>query len=386
MPVSLPILVGVTGTNGKTSVTTMLASLLTGMGVPAAAIGQRVETPQGLRSRDEVPSGVMGLPSYIKWLSETHGLKVIAIEAYSAALAKGLHDHVEYDAIAFTNITEDHINVHGNMQAYKAAKNILFSRLKPKGLAVYDKDATGLEHISQQATRHAVSLYDVSRPSPNELELSLDLPFNLPFQQQNCKLAIRLAKHLLSNTDSNLLGFEKPINIASEEFQAALQQQIMQLHSPPGRYERWLMPNGVIAVIDFAHNPGGIQTVIQQTRDNAEAGAKLGFLLSSKGGWGETKRGLMADAASLADYVVVSDDDPRSEDPALIRAQLALPHDYIEVVPRANAIYHLITSLKNGDTAIIAGRGADSRWDGPFGRLAYNDVDVVKQLGGQRLT
>ncbi|MFC4700626.1 Mur ligase family protein [Glaciecola siphonariae] len=365
---SLPLIVGVTGTNGKTSVTTMLASLLNKLGIPAAAIGQRVETPEGVRDRCEVPSGVKGLPTYIAWLTQKYNLKVIAIEVYSAALAKGLHRLVRYDAVAFTNITEDHMNVHGNFDAYVKAKLRIFSHLAPNGIIVFDSSEEGLLPVQSQC--HDLGLEYVI---PEEHAT----PFDLSYQQQNCRLALSLAEQLLHANSE--LASNKVIS------QAHLLEKAMELRSPPGRYEKWRMPNGVIAVVDFAHNPGGITAVINSTRTAFKNNEKVGFLLSSKGGWGEQKRRSMAKAASSADLVIVSDDDPRKEDPAIIRLQLSHAHGYEECSPRSHAIHTLCAAMKKGDVAIIAGRGADQHWQSIVGRYPYSDVHVLQQLGGVKI-
>ena len=363
-----PILIGVTGTNGKTSVTTMVAALLRSLDIPAAAIGQRIETPQGVRDRAEVPCGVDGLPSYINFLSAEQGVRVIAIEVYSAALAKGLHNSLCYDVIGFTNITEDHLNVHGNMQAYINAKLHVFNLVKQEGILVFDPYSEGLLRVQQFLT---------TQPHHHLIPKKCETPFALRFQQENCYMAVTIVRHvinLLRKQDNNIQIDEK--SIASK---------IMALGSPPGRYEQWLLPNGVLAIVDFAHNPGGIRTVIDNTRARLQTEHRIGFLLSSKGGWGATKRESMAHAASFADLVVVSDDDPRKEDPALIRAQLSYAYNYKEVLPRSRAIHFLCSTLQSKDIAIIAGRGADTRWEGPVGRYAYSDVEVIKKLGGKRI-
>jgi UDP-N-acetylmuramoyl-L-alanyl-D-glutamate--2,6-diaminopimelate ligase len=366
---SLPIIVGVTGTNGKTSVTTMLASLLNKFGIPAAAIGQRIETPNGVRDRSEVPAGVKGLPSYIAWLTQKYSLKVITIEVYSAALAKGLHQLVTYDAVAFTNITEDHINVHGDYDAYVQAKLRIFSHLAPHGIVILDPNESGLQPVCSRCKDLG---HEYITPKKHAT------PFELSYQEQNCRLALSLAEQLLQTSLRNV-----PTDHISQE---QLLEKVMQLDSPPGRYEKWRMPNGVIAVIDFAHNPGGIKTVISNTRNAFKNNERVGFLLSSKGGWGEQKRTSMANAASSADFVIVSDDDPRQEDPAIIRSQLAHMHGYQECSPRSHAIHTLCAAMKKGDVAIIAGRGADQRWESLVGRYPYSDVHVLQQLGGKKIT
>lgn len=364
---SPPILIGVTGTNGKTSVTTMLASLLRQLGIPAAAIGQRIETPEGVRDRSEVPPGDEGLPAYINYLCAEQGVKVIAIEVYSAALAKGLHNRLRYDGIAFTNITEDHLNVHGNMQAYIDAKLHLFNLVEQDACLVFDPDSDGLLPVQQAS---------VNRSFKHLIPEPCETPFLLQFQQGNCYMAVTLAKEVIK-----LLNARRDIRQITD---ASIAAKTMQLVSPPGRYEQWLLPNGVLVIVDFAHNPGGIRAVIDHTRAMLKENHKLAFLLSSKGGWGATKREAMADAAANADLVVVSDDDPRKEDPAVIRAQLAHAHNYKEIAPRNRAIYFLSTVLQKGDVAIIAGRGADTRWEGPVGRHFYSDIDVLNQLGAKR--
>ncbi|MGB3727454.1 MAG: Mur ligase family protein, partial [Glaciecola sp.] len=344
----------------------MLAALLTSLGVPSAAIGQRIETPKGIYSRDDVPSGEYGLLQYVRHLANQQPLQVVAIEVYSAALAKGLHHLVNYDYIAFTNITDDHLNVHGSMQAYEQAKARLLNRLCEKGNMFVHPNPIGLTGILEQAGNQGIKVNQVK---------PCQTPFTLLFQQQNCALAKALAQHILKlPTFAHLPAISE----------ALLHSKVMKLYSPPGRCERWELPNGVTVFIDFAHNSGGITTVIEHAKASLPVQAKVGFLLSSKGGWGRDKRMLMANAAAAADIVIVTDDDPRTEDPAVIRMQLAYTHRYSQITPRSHAISTLCARLQAGDIAIIAGRGADDRWQDAAGRFRYNDIDVIKAMGGQK--
>lgn len=355
-----PLLIGITGTNGKTSVTTMIAQLLNRHGIRAAAIGQRIETPEGVRSRKAVSAGPYGLKNYISQLFSEENIQVFAIEVYSAALAKGLHDSLQYDVAAFTNITHDHYSVHGDAASYLAAKLRLLNRLTRQARLYLDPEAKGLDTIIQQLNDRKLEY-----TMPDEWQSQLPAAFI----RNNANLAATIAADVMAGLT---------VRPARRSIQAAVNGITL----PPGRFERWRLPNQSIVIIDFAHNPDGLLTIIEAAREITDGNGRVFLLLSSKGDWGQIKRQAMADSAATADYVVVTDDDPRHEDPAVIRTQLARRHRYEQITPRSKAIHYLCQKAGKDDVVIVAGRGADDQWDGPWRRTFYNDQAVIKQMKG----
>lgn len=349
-----PLLVAVTGTNGKTSTTSMLAQLVRAQGHKAVAVGQRVELGARTLSRNVVPRSSR---SFAAWLQAfaADGFALVAVEAYSAAIARGAHDHVPFDAFAFTNFAPDHQSVHTNDTAYFAAKMRLFETHEPKRAVLIPRGAAGHARITRalQARGWMARWTD---PAPQA-------PFPDAFMAQNAGLALGLA---------DALGFGQ-----------ATSETMMTLQAPPGRMMRYDLPNGARAVVDFAHNGHGLRAALSSLR--AQTQGRLVLILSSKGGWGAEKRRDLAEAArACADHVIVTDDDPRHEDPAVIRAQLCRHLPGAEVIPaRAQAIRRTIAALVQDDTVLIAGRGSDPATVTMMCRHAYNDTQVVEALGGR---
>lgn len=339
-------LIGVTGTNGKSSVVTFTRQLLERVGIRAASVGQRIEVGEEVRPHSEVGRGKGALVRYFDQLAQA-GTEVIITEVYSAALARGAHHGLSYDLGAFTNLTSDHLNVHGSFAAYCQAKLKFFDCLRP-GATVVLPELDNLALVEQVATERGLPLV-----KPDEV----DLCFTDDFMQENARMALTLAGQICPEV--------RTVDPTG-------------LQLPPGRmtrYDYW----GATLVIDFAHNEDGLRRALQSLRKKHQ---RVHLILSSKGGWGQRKREQLGKIAlELADTVTVTDDDPRTEDPALIRAQLKVDASFREVPPRARAIASAAARLRSGDALLIAGRGADDGWVGAYGRRYYSDVDVVERLG-----
>lgn len=146
------------------------------------------------------------------------------------------------------------------------------------------------------------------------------------------------------------------------------------------RWKKPQLPDRRTAIIDFAHNNHGLTRALRDARCELSAGGKLKLMLSSKGHWGREKRISLGEAARDADLVYVTDDDPRAEDPATIRAQLAsvIP-DAKVMAGRPRCLAHLLSRMKEKDILLVAGRGADDQFQTATGRRSYSDVDLLRE-------
>lgn len=348
----LPYLIGVTGTNGKTSVTSFTSQLLRTCGIPAAAVGQRVEAPSGVRSRCEVGRGSDAIVQHAARLCRD-GVAVAAYEVYSAAVARGAHRGVPYDAVAFTNLTPDHICVHGSWASYREAKLSFLQDLSPGTPAVLDPLEPGMRAVAQAARDAGLAL----TPPASEMEVP---PFSEAFMHHNSRMAWSLAR-LAGASETKLHGAVRKLTL------------------PPGRMVRRCLPNGALVVVDFAHNEGGLRAALEALLQ--ETAGRVILVFGSKGGWGASKRAALATvAAALADLVVVTDDDPRTEDPAIIRAQLCHDRNFFQVPSRPRGIAMACRVAGRDDTVLVAGRGEDPYTVEAFGRRSCNDLAVVESI------
>jgi len=356
----------VTGTNGKTSVAAFTRQIWARLGHRAAALGTL-----GLVAPDRPPQPTLTTPDPVALhalLAElaTDGVDHLAMEASSHGLDQYRLDGVVLTAAGFTNLTRDHLDYHVTMEAYFAAKVRLFERILPRhGCAVLNADSGAypfLEAVCRRRDQRVISFgtgaADLAlrerRPSATGQELSLSvfgatellhLPLAGAFQALNALCALGLV----------IGGGAEPRHALS---------QLERLEGVRGRLEHAAVtPSGAPIYVDYAHTPDALETVLQALRPHADA--RLVVVVGCGGDRDPGKRPLMGEiAARLADRVVVTDDNPRSEDPAAIRnavlagcARAASDAEIAEIGDRADAIAETVWSLEPGDLLVVAGKG-----------------------------
>jgi UDP-N-acetylmuramoyl-L-alanyl-D-glutamate--2,6-diaminopimelate ligase len=356
--------VAITGTCGKTSTTDFVRQLWTGLGHRAASIGTI-----GLISPDWRVAEVAATTPHPYYLHPALAFLVedrvdhLVIEATSHALHQHRIDALPLSAAAFTNLSRDHLNYHGTMEAYFAAKQRLFAELLPEGApAVINADSDVAEAIIAIARRRGHQLVRVGRagdeirlrgddatPSGQVLRLEVfgratAVTFPVPgaFQIDNLLVALGLVIAMGGDCDRTLA-------------------QVEHLAGVPGRIEPVATtPSGATVYVDYAHKPGALEAVLKALRPRTTG--RLVVLFGCGGDADGGNRGLMGEiAAQHADAVIITDDNPRSEDPARIRAQVrAGAPGALEIGDRGDAIRHAVTALSSGDTLVIAGKGHET--------------------------
>jgi UDP-N-acetylmuramoyl-L-alanyl-D-glutamate--2,6-diaminopimelate ligase len=353
--------VAVTGTNGKTSVAAFCRQIFTHAGRKAASmgtlgvrvssneIGDEQITPPGLTTPDAADVAEM-----LARLAQ-RGVSHLALEASSHGIDQRRLDGVRLTAAGFTNFTQDHLDYHGTMGAYRAAKLRLFEDLLPRGrTAVLNADADQFEVFASAAMNAGQTILSVGEAGqglklvqrtllPEGQRLKIETPersfdIRLPlagaFQASNALVAAGLC----------IAAGEEP-----EVVLAALET----LEGAPGRLQRV----GDRAYVDYAHTPDGLRTVLEAMRPHTRG--RLIVVFGAGGDRDRTKRPLMGEiAASLADIAIVTDDNPRSEDPAAIRAEImAAAPGAREIGGRREAIRSAAALLGEGDVLVVAGKG-----------------------------
>ncbi|MGC2855716.1 UDP-N-acetylmuramoyl-L-alanyl-D-glutamate--2,6-diaminopimelate ligase [Novispirillum sp. DQ9] len=353
----------VTGTNGKTSTAVFTQQLWAALGHRGAALGTLGIVGGGLdRAGSLTTPDPVALHAMLAEAAAA-GCTHLCMEASSHGLDQHRLDGVDVAAAAFTNLTRDHLDYHGTVEAYLAAKTRLFTDvLRPGGTAVLNADVPEfalLEAAAMSAGRKVVSygergdalrlLKRMPTATGQHLDLrvagtgySVDLPLAGGFQAMNALAALGLV----------IAGGADPARAV-----AALEA----LSGVPGRLEAvGATAEGASVFVDYAHTPDALETVLAALRPHA-----AGRLVVVFGCGGDRDRGkrpqMGAIAARLADAVTVTDDNPRSEDPAAIRAEvLAGCPDAAEIGDRRAAIRSAVAGLKAGDVLVIAGKGHES--------------------------
>lgn len=375
------IMAAVTGTNGKTSVASFTRQIWAAQGRKAASLGTL-----GLVSPHRTVSGSLTTPDPVGLQRSLAELKVAGIthavvEASSHGLDQCRLDGVMLAAAAFTNLTRDHLDYHGDMGAYWRAKRRLFAELLPRRrAAVINADTPEAAELVELCTSRGQRVLTYGRNGEDirlrnlvptaqgqDMELALfgqayrlHLPLAGAFQAANALCALGLA-----------LVTEGDVAIAA----AALEK----LEGVPGRLQYVASrANGASLYVDYAHTPDALATVLAALRPHASG--KLVVLFGCGGDRDRGKRPEMGRIASeRADRIYVTDDNPRSEEPASIRAAiLAACPDAIEIGDRREAIYAAVGSLRPGDLLLLAGKGHETGQIFKDVIMPFDDVEEAK--------
>ncbi|MEL6325271.1 MAG: UDP-N-acetylmuramoyl-L-alanyl-D-glutamate--2,6-diaminopimelate ligase, partial [Pseudomonadota bacterium] len=356
-------IVGITGTNGKSSTVDFLRQLWAGMGTKAASLGTLGAIgPSGAVDLGHTTPDPVAIHETLQALAD-EGVTHAAMEASSHGLVQYRLDGVRLSAVAFTNLTQDHLDYHPTFDDYRAAKLRLFTELAPKGApAIINADSPErgpFEAAARQAGLNLVSVgwrgddLKIAELMPratgqklsllwNGQEADVELPLIGEFQALNALTAAGLALSLGATFEAVCDGMAR-------------------LAPVKGRMEYVGKTSaGAGVFVDYAHTPDGLDVLLRAARPHTAG--RLILVFGCGGDRDPYKRPIMGEIASRqADLVIVTDDNPRSEDPADIRrAILAATDNAEEIGERAAAIRRAVSELAPGDTLLIAGKGHET--------------------------
>ena len=387
-------LIGVTGTNGKSSVTHYIAALSQALGIEAGLVGTLGHgRPGALHDGGLTTPGPLALQAALAELAEA-GVRRVAMEVSSHALEQGRLDGCRLSAAVFTNLTRDHLDYHGSMAAYAAAKAKLFRRGELR-LAVVNADdplarlmLAGLRdgvRVLAAGQDEAVTFRVVDRhPHAAGQRALVATPEGERVLETSLLGGFNLDNVLLAMTTLYGLGHD-----IGELFDAAAG-----LAPVPGRMEALVRPGAPSVVIDYAHTPDALDNALAALRDHLPVDGQLWCLFGCGGDRDPGKRSLMAAAAARhADRLVVTDDNPRSEAPATIRAQVldgltsTARAKALEIDGRSEAIARVLAEADAEDVVLIAGKGHETYQEiagvrYPFSDLAEAERALAARRGG----
>lgn len=387
-------IVAVTGTNGKSSVAGFVRQLWARIGLKAASLGTLgLEAP----GRAGGPSLTTPDPvSLHRMLSEmkTSGVEHVAIEASSHGLHQCRLDGVRLKAAAFTNLTRDHLDYHDTVDDYLAAKARLFDTVLPEGgTAVLNADVPEFDALAALCKRRRIPVLAYGRGGSDRRPALRVVGRKHTPQGQRLTIAVEGRVYVV---DTPLVGDFQAANIlcalglaiASGIDAAKAVEAIPQLKGVRGRLERVAtMPSGATVFVDYAHTPDALENVLRALRPAVHG--KLWVVFGCGGDRDTGKRPIMGEIAQrLADRVVVTDDNPRSEDPAAIReAILAGCPEAEETGDRLAAIAETMNRLGRGDILVIAGKGHEQGQEIAGRKFPFDDATVAREaavlLGGE---
>ena len=360
-PASSLKMIGITGTNGKTTTASILGSLLTAYGGSVHVMG----TLTGLRTTPES----IDLHAQLRSCVDS-GIDHVVMEVSSHALEHHRVDGIVFDVAIFTNLGHDHLDFHGTMENYFGAKRKLFTSERTRVAVVNADDPYGLQLLTEAVV--PTSSYSFSNVSNVEIGASqvsftwknfdVRLPIGGSYAVMNALAAVTAASALGVPDDRIIMGCAS-------------------VQTVPGRFESVPNDADIDVVIDFAHTPEALAGLLVSAREIARAGLMVVF--GCGGDRDNAKRPLMGAIASRgADVVIVTSDNPRSEDPehiiAEIMAGVVVNHASVSsIVNREKAIESAILGAKRGDMVVIAGKGHETTQEVRGEMTASSDVAIA---------
>ena len=377
----------VTGTNGKTSTAWWLAQALGSPTLPTAwpcamvgTLGVALAPGSALASSGLTTPDAVLLQRSLRDFAD-HGARACAMEASSIGLAEHRLDGTRLHTAVFTNLTQDHLDYHGDMQAYWQAKQRLFRwpGLQAAVVNIDDPHGAGLADALRGA---ALDLWTTSCESAARLRAT-DIRHDA--EGLRCVVIEGTAQHVLRTrligqyNVSNLLGVIAAMRTLGVELGDAI-AACGQLSPVPGRMQCTLQAGKPMTVVDYAHTPDALDKVIAALRPvAAQRGGRLWCVFGCGGDRDPGKRPLMGRAAAAADLVVLTSDNPRSEDPMAILAQIApglAGHAGTRQLPdRASAIGTAVHAAAAADVVLVAGKGHESSQEIGNQRLPFSDQE-----------
>lgn len=370
---------GVTGTNGKSTITNIIKNIRN-LKEPTGYIGTiSIEYGNVHLQPDLTTPDALFLQEKLSDMVR-HGMKACALEVSSHGLAQHRVDGIDFDVAIFTNLTYDHLDYHGTMESYFEAKSLLFSqRVKSDGISILNIDDAKYEDLKKLSQARVIS-YGIEKECDyraiNINILADCTKFDLIYRGKTYPVTTNL---VATYNVYNLLAAIAALNETDMDLEVIL-QACRRLSQIDGRMEQIKLGQPFHVIVDFAHTPDGIEKMLQFGRKIAKK-HKVIVVFGSAGKRDVHKRKIFGQLADqYADYIVLTEDDPRDEDPAQIADQIkeGIEHtNQIYIQNRYEAIRQAIESANEGDVVLLLGKG-----DEPFiyreeGRAPYTGDNVI---------
>lgn len=388
-------LIGITGTDGKTTTSNLLYEILTAAGKKVglissinAKMGDK-EMPLKFHVTTPDPSDIMKILKKMV----TQNIEYVVLETTSHALDQRRVGSLQYIACGFTNITREHLDYHKTFEAYRDAKARLLRQTVPGGVAVLNADDQSFEHLENAAKNRGLVVYSYGINSPANIRAQ-DLATNGEKQTfeiiglGDATTTIELSLPGIYNVSNSLAAAALAHGLGISF--SHIKKGIENMRSLNGRWEV-MQTEPIKVVVDFAHTPNALKNALVVARSQVSADGKVHVVFGSAGRRDFTKRPIMGQVAGeLADYVYITAEDPRDEDVndishAIVAGTLASGKqngvDCFLIPDRKEAIKKALSSAQKGDIVLISGKGHElsMNLDGKT-EIPWSDQKVVKEL------
>jgi UDP-N-acetylmuramyl-tripeptide synthetase len=387
-------MIGVTGTNGKTTTTHIIREIFNQAGRPCGVSGtlHTLIGNQVIPVKNTTPD-VLDLQSSLRAMVDSK-MKYVAMEVSSHALALGRVAGCEFDSAVFTNMTQDHLDFHQTLDNYRQAKALLFQQLDAPTAKKSGKSA--IANIDDPAGKFMLEQSRHARCISYGIEQEATIrAINVEIRPEFCRFTVTGAAGEF-NVQSKLTGLFNVYNMLaaiSVAFvegigQADIQAALEKFERVPGRFERVEINQPYSVIVDYAHTPDGLENVLRTAKQFVSG--KLIVVFGCGGDRDRTKRPIMGElAARYADQVIVTSDNPRSEEPEFIIQQImtgiaagSAIHKTSAITDRRAAIGQALTLAEAGDVVLIAGKGHENYQILADRTIHFDDREVVRELAG----
>lgn len=372
-------LIGVTGTNGKTSITTMVKHVLDQQGLRAGLIGTiQIEYGDVVRENNNTTPDAYVLHQTLAEMLRA-GCSYVVMEASSHALAQERLYGCHFDVCAFSNLTQDHLDYHGDMEDYFSAKCKLFPMSERHVINVRDSYGKRLAKRYPDSLTFSIE-EDTAALYADQIHCTpADVSFRLRMEGVETRLHFAIPGLYSVENALTAIGICRTLGISMHDVITSLQN----MKGISGRCEVIHRDPVMTVIRDYAHTPDGIENVLSSVKEYVTG--RLIALFGCGGDRDRTKRPKMAAAAAqYADFLVVTSDNPRSEDPNAIIAEIlpgipaSVPH--VVVADRREAIAYVMTHAECGDTIMLLGKGHEDYQVLKTGTIHFNEQEVVREI------
>lgn len=394
--------VGITGTNGKTTVSQLLAQLGEQVGCKTAVVGTLGAGRLG--QLEKMNNTTPGIADNYRLLDQfaTDGCDFVAMEVSSQGLDQDRVAGIAFDTTVFTNLSQDHLDYHGDLDSYAAAKKMLFEQNPQATRIINIDDATGLAWYQQWQDRAntielnsiAIGTYDSAFASQPHVMFD-DIEFQsagLAFTVKSSWGETKMKCPLFGRFNLHNLVSAMAVHLVKGVALQTIADAAEKLSAVPGRMERFCSNSaaevGVVAIVDYAHTPDALKQALQAVK--AHVSGRLWCIFGCGGDRDQGKRPLMGKMAELyADEIVVTNDNPRHETPEQIVKQILDGMSCTEQVTveldRKQAILQTLKTAANGDIVLIAGKGHETSQIFCDEITQYDERDFVRQYFAQNI-
>ncbi len=380
-------LIGVTGTNGKTTTTYLIKDILNKSGYKTGLIGT-IEVFNGNETIDSSRTTPEALDIY-RYLAEMrkNDVQYAVMEVSSHALALNRVDTMEFRSAVFTNLTQDHLDYHNTMEKYASQKAKLFKKIKDNGTAIVNNDDDYAELIKKQ-TNNQIITYSINNDSDlkaKDIELSLK---GVKFSINNLRFNLNLTGKFNIYNSLAAIGVAKGLELEEKIIKDSLEN----VPGIPGRFETVNLKQPFNVIVDYAHTPDSMINILEAVKHFEHNHIIVVFGCGGERDKG--KRPIMGEiAVREADSVVVTTDNPRSEDPATIISEIEkgikdskFDTPYMIVSDREEAIFEAVDQAQKDDVVIVFGKGHETYQVFANKTIDIDDREVAKRAIKQKMS